>query len=364
MEGSSRIGRIQAALESEGLDAAYIAHLPNVRYLCGFTGSWGCLVVGHSGARFLTDGRYRAQAAEEVQGAEVEVYGLPDQLDPALQRAFFDLSASGVPSATTVGFESAYLTVAALDRLRGMSSIELRPTTQLVERLRVVKEPAELDRIREAARMADEGLAHVLERVTEGVSERELALELEFFMRRQGADDVSFDPIVAAAERSALPHAHPSDRQVEKGRYLLFDLGCIHEGYCSDMTRTVMVGDPDERHREIYDLVARAQQAGLDAVRPGRPAAEVDRAARQVIEEAGLGDAFGHGLGHGVGLEIHEAPTLRSTSREVLEVGQVITIEPGVYLPGWGGVRIEDLVVVTSERAEVLSQSTKALQVL
>jgi Xaa-Pro aminopeptidase len=358
MDGSSRIARVQAALGAEGIDAVYVANLPNVRYLCGFTGSNGCLVIGRSGARFLTDGRYRAQSAEEVQGAEVEVYGLPDELDRGLQRALSDVGAS------TVGFESAHLTVAALDRLREATGFELRPTTQLVERLRMVKEPAELDRIREAARMADEGLAHVLERVTEGVSERELALELEFFMRRRGADDVSFDPIVAAAERSALPHAHPSDRQVEKGRYLLFDLGCIHEGYCSDMTRTIMIGDPDERHREIYDLVARAQQAGLDAVRPGRPAAEVDRAARQVIEDAGLGDAFGHGLGHGVGVEIHEAPTLRSTSRDVLEVGQVITIEPGVYLPGWGGVRIEDLVVVAPEGAEVLSRSTKELQIL
>jgi Xaa-Pro aminopeptidase len=227
-----------------------------------------------------------------------------------------------------------------------------------------VKGPGELDRIREAARLADEGLAHILERVAEGVSERELALELEFFMRRAGADDVSFDPIVAAAERSALPHARPTERQVEKGRYLLFDLGCIYDGYCSDMTRTVVVGEADDRHREIYDLVARAQQAGLDAVAAGRPTAEVDLAARQVIADAGLADAFGHGLGHGVGIEIHEGPTLRATSPDVLEVGQVITIEPGVYLPGWGGVRIEDLVVVGPDGPEVLSRSSKELQVL
>ena len=358
---SSRIARVQAALEDEGVDALYVTHLPNVRYLCGFTGSNGCLVIGRSGARFLTDGRYRTQAGEQVQGAEVEIYGLPDELDRGLRRAFADF---GAASKTMIGFEAAHLTVAALDRLRGLGGFEPVGTKQVVERLRMVKEPAELDRIREAARMADEGLAHVLERVTEGASERELALDLEFYMRRQGADDVSFDLIVAAAERSALPHAHPSERQVEKGRYLLFDLGCIFEGYCSDLTRTVMVGDPDERHREIYDLVARAQQAGLDAVQPGRPAAEVDRAARQVIEDAGYGDAFGHGLGHGVGVEIHEAPTLRSTSSDVLEAGNVITIEPGVYLPGWGGVRIEDLVAVTPGGADVLSRSTKELQVL
>lgn len=364
MEGSSRISRVQAALEAQGIDALYVTHLPNVRYLCGFTGSNGCLVVGRSGARFLTDGRYRTQSAEQVQEAEVEIYGLPDELDRGLRQAFADFGASSKAPKTVIGFESAHLTVTALDRLRAANGFEFVGTTQVVERLRMVKEPPELDRIREAARMADEGLAHVLERVTEGASERELALELEFYMRRQGADDVSFDLIVAAAERSALPHAHPSERQVEKGRYLLFDLGCIYDGYCSDLTRTVMVGDPDERHREIYGLVARAQQAGLDAVRPGCPAAEVDRAARQVIEEAGLGDAFGHGLGHGVGVEIHEAPTIRSTSSDVLEVGNVITIEPGVYIPGWGGVRIEDLVAVGPEGADVLSRSTKELQVL
>jgi Xaa-Pro aminopeptidase len=358
MNGPTRIARIQERLESEGIDAAYVAHLPNVRYLCGFTGSNGSLVIGRSAARFLTDGRYRAQAAQEVQGAEVEVYGLPDDLDRGLRRALSDFEAA------RVGFEAVHTTVAMLDRLRAAGGPAFVPTTELVERLRMVKEPEELDRIREAARMADEGLAHVLERVSEGVSERELALELEFFMRRRGADDVSFDPIVAAAERSALPHARPTDRQVEKGRYLLFDLGCIYEGYCSDMTRTVVVGEPDDRHREIYELVARAQQAGLDAVEPGRPAAEVDRAARGVIEEAGLGDAFGHGLGHGVGIEIHEAPTIRATSRDVLEVGQVITIEPGVYLPGWGGVRVEDLVAVTPGGPAVLSRSPKELQIL
>ena len=358
MDGAARIARIQEGLPAEGIDAAYVASLPNVRYLCGFTGSNGCLVIGRSGARFLTDGRYREQAAEQVQGAEVDVYGLPDDLERGLGRALSDFGAHNV------GFESAHLTVAMLERLRGATGFEFVPTSQLVERLRMVKEPGELDRIREAARLADEGLAHVLERVAEGVTERELALDLEFFMRRAGAEDVSFDPIVAAADRSALPHARPTERQVEKGRYLLFDLGAIHDGYCSDMTRTVVVGEADDRHREIYHLVARAQQAGLDAVAPGRPAAEVDRAARSVIEEAGLGDAFGHGLGHGVGVEIHEAPTIRSTSRDVLEAGQVITIEPGVYIPGWGGVRIEDLLVVTADGAEVLSRSSKELQVL
>ncbi|MGH2687236.1 MAG: M24 family metallopeptidase, partial [Actinomycetota bacterium] len=256
MTAGSRIERLQALLVREGLDAVYVASLPNVRYLCGFTGSNGALVVGRSGARFLTDGRYRAQSAEQVTGADVEVYGLPEELDRAIGRAVADFGAAAL------GFEAAHLTVAALDRMRTAHGFELVPTDGLVERFRMVKEPEELDRIRETARLADEGLAHVAGLVAEGVTERELALELEFFMRRSGAEDVSFDPIVAAAERSALPHARPTGRPVEKGRFLLFDLGCIFEGYCSDMTRTFVVGEADDRHREVYDLVARAQQAG------------------------------------------------------------------------------------------------------
>lgn len=346
------VGRIKHLQEGLDVEALYVTDLANVRYLCGFTGSNGALLIEQSAAWFLTDGRYRTQAAEEVAGAEVEVYALPDQAGATLQRIAAEIGA------TTVGFESEHTTVSGAERLRAyFPGCELAGTTGLVEALRRVKEPEELDRIREAARFADEGLAYILTQVRPGVTERELAILLESHMRLEGAEAVSFPSIVAAAERSALPHAHPTDREVEEGRFLLFDLGCIVDGYCSDLTRTIVVGHADDRHREIHDLVARAQQAGLDALAAGRTGAEVDKAARDVIVDAGNGEGFGHSLGHGVGIEIHEAPTLRSTSADVLAPGNVVTVEPGVYLPGWGGVRIEDLTVVTAGGQETLSHA-------
>ncbi|HWD08474.1 MAG TPA: Xaa-Pro peptidase family protein [Actinomycetota bacterium] len=356
---SSRIARLQGSAVFAGndaVDALYISNLVNVRYLCGFTGSNGALLIGREAAWFLTDGRYRAQAPGEVTGAEIEVYTLPDQLGASLRRLGGDLAAA------RIGFEADHVSVTAAQRLGSyLPSAELVPTSGLVEELRRVKEPGELDRIRQAAELADDGVAYIIEKARPGVSERELAIDLESYMRSQGAEAVSFPSIVAAAERSALPHAHPTGRVVESGRFLLFDLGCIFQGYCSDLTRTIVIGRADDRHREIYDLVAAAQQAGLDALAAGRTGAEVDGAARNVIVAAGYGEEFGHSLGHGVGLDIHEAPTLRSTSTDVLEPGHVVTVEPGVYLPGWGGVRIEDLTVVTASGAEVLSQATKEL---
>jgi Xaa-Pro aminopeptidase len=353
------MGRIKRLQEGLDVDALYVSNLPNVRYLCGFTGSNGALLVGPHAAWFLTDGRYRTQAAGEVVGAEVEVYGLPDQLGAALRRIAAELGVA------RVGFEADHVAVAAAERLKEhFPGAELVPRSGLVESLRRVKEPEELDRIRAAAQLADEGLAYILGQLRPGITERELAILLESHMRLEGAEAVSFPAIVAAAERSALPHAHPSDRIIEQGRFLLFDLGCIVDGYCSDLTRTVVIGHADDRHREIYELVALAQQAGLDALRAGRTGADVDKAARDVIAGAGYGEAFGHSLGHGVGIEIHEAPTLRSTSVDVLEAGNVVTVEPGIYLPGWGGVRIEDLTVVTESGQETLSRSPKELIVL
>jgi len=355
MDYETRIKRLQTELP-EGVDAVYVSNLPNVRYLCGFTGSNGVLVVGRDGAWFLTDGRYRTQAAEEVTGAEVEVYALPDQLGAALARI-----ASTLGSAR-VGFEAEHVAAAAAERLgESFPGCELVATSGVVEGMRRVKEPEELERIRAAAELADAGLAYVLGLVRPGISERELAIQLESHMRLAGAEAVSFPAIVAAAERSALPHAHPTDKAVEEGRFLLFDLGCVVDGYCSDLTRTVVVGRADAEHREVYELVAAAQQSGLNALGPGRTGAEVDAAARDVIADAGRGEAFGHSLGHGVGIEIHEAPTLRSTSRDVLEPGHVVTVEPGVYLPGFGGVRIEDLTVVTASGHELLSHAPKEL---
>ncbi|MGH9268887.1 MAG: M24 family metallopeptidase, partial [Acidimicrobiales bacterium] len=307
MDYAGRLARLHARLQGEGLDALYVTNLVNVKYLCGFTGSNGVLLVGGSGARFITDGRYRTQSAEEVapEVAEVIVYGLPEERQARLRAGVTDFGAS------QVGFEAEHLTVAALERLqKELEGSELVATEGWVEGLRRVKDEDELALIRAAARIGDAALAFILECVEVGRTEAELALELEMHLRRSGAEDVSFKPIVAAGERSALPHARPSDRLVEKGSFLLFDLGCSYRGYCSDLTRTVVIGPASDRHREVYEMVAAAQASGLRAAAAGRPAAEVDRAAREVIAAAGHAEAFSHGLGHGVGLEIHEGPTL------------------------------------------------------
>ncbi|MEX0790658.1 MAG: M24 family metallopeptidase, partial [Actinomycetota bacterium] len=222
----------------------------------------------------------------------------------------------------------------------------------------------EIASIRAAAQMGDEVFAFILGKIKPWVREIDLALELEFFLRSKGSEGVSFDPIVAAAERSALPHARPTSRIVEEGRYLLFDFGCVVDGYCSDMTRTVVIGPVDARHREVYETVLASQIAGIEAAGPGVTCGDVDQAARRVIEKAGYPKAFMHGLGHGVGLDIHEAPSLKTGFTDQLMPGHVITIEPGAYFERWGGVRVEDLAVVTEDGLEVLSKAPKDLIVL
>lgn len=353
-------------MEGENLDGFFVTNLVNTRYLCGFTGSNAFLLVGHAGAWFFSDGRYKLQAAEEVREAEVGIFNSHDAVASALKdrRTASELS--------RIGFEGGDVTVASrrpgwelppgMDKLLNyFEGSHLVPIQGWIEDLRRIKDAGEVELMREAARIADEGLDYILERVRPGRTERELALELEFRLRDQGAEDVSFDPIVAAAEHSAFVHARPSDREVEKDRYLLLDLGCVYRGYCSDLSRTVVPGKADSRHREVYEAVRAAQSAALERVRAGTSSSKVDGAARQALEAAGLGDAFSHGLGHGVGLQIHEEPVLRKEMGDPLQAGNVVTVEPGVYIDGWGGVRIEDLVWVNERGAELLSSSPKDL---
>lgn len=358
MNYEERVNRVRKRIVEDGTESLYVTNLINIRYLVGFTGSSASLLITPEVVWFFSDGRYRTQASEEVVGAEVEIYANPPELKDSIRRVI------GPSPPESVGFEAANVTLDSKkqidDFFRGS---RLAPTTGIVEKLRRVKEPKELELIRNAAKLADEGFDYILGRTAVGKTEREIALDLEFHMRSNGADAVSFEPIVAASERSALPHARPTARKVENNTFLLFDLGCIVSGYCSDLTRTIVVGSADDRHRDVYEVVSRANEAAISAARAGVRAADVDKAARTIVADK-YPDAFSHGLGHGVGLEIHEQPTLRSTSEDVLEAGEVITIEPGAYFPGWGGVRIEDLAIVTDEGLEILSQSSKALIVI
>jgi Xaa-Pro aminopeptidase len=347
----SRADRVAGALE---VDALLITDPVNLRYVTGFTGSNGMAVVGRDVRRFITDFRYIERAAAEVEGFDREQ--APQSFDDALKE--------GWPAGSfRLGFEDDHVTVRRHGRLRELlpDRVELVPAGGVVQRLRAVKDAEEIDRIAAAAALADEAYGLLRSQGLVGRTEREVALAAENEMRRLGADDPSFPSIVASAERGSRPHATPEDVPIAAGTLVTLDLGARLDGYCSDCTRTWATGELPDDLASAYALVLRAQRAALDAVRPGPSGREVDAVARGIIEAAGHGSHFGHGLGHGVGMEVHEAPRLARTGDAALAAGNVVTVEPGVYLPGRGGVRIEDLVVVTETARRVLSGTTKEL---
>jgi Xaa-Pro aminopeptidase len=350
-----RADRVAAQLTERDLDALLVTGLVNVRYLTGFTGSNAAAVVGVGRRTFLTDFRYLSQSAEQVPDWDREIAS--NDLLAGAARILED----GAP--LRLGFDDADLSVKAFDHLRDVlaDTIELVPAGGLVEDLRAIKDAEEVERIRAAAKLADDALRDVLERGLAGRTEREVALDLEFTQRRLGAEGISFPPIVASAEHGALPHAVPRDVVIAEGTLVVVDWGAVLDGYASDCTRTFATGELDPRDREVYDLVAHAQEEALAAVRPGPTGREVDAVARDIINAAGHAEHFGHGLGHGVGLEVHEGPRLATTSTARLQAGNIVTVEPGVYVPGAVGVRIEDLVVVTEDGHDVLSGYTKEL---
>jgi Xaa-Pro aminopeptidase len=357
MDVAARSERVRACLPDAGIDALLVTRLPNVTYLTAFTGSSAMVLVGPDELVFLTDGRYAEQSAEQLAAAGVSAR-IEVRATQAAQREAMSTAARGY---RRLGLEAYGVTWAQQRAFAAewFPEAELVPTEHLVEDLRRVKDPAEVARIGAACAIGDEALAAVLPAMSEKPAERDLALRLEFEMRTRGATSASFDPIVASGPNGAKPHARPSSRVIEPGEPVVLDFGCVVDGYCSDMTRTLSVGDPGPDAWRVYEVVRAAQEAGRDAVRAGAACAAVDRACRAVIEDAGWGDAFAHGTGHGVGLEIHEAPRVAATARDTLASGYVVTVEPGVYLPGVGGVRIEDTVVVTDDGADVLTTFPK-----
>jgi Xaa-Pro aminopeptidase len=346
----TRADRLEAQVRERELDAVVVTNLVNVRYLTGYTGTNGACVVGPELRVFLTDFRYVTQAAREVEGFDRE-QGRQDLLEDAARHV------SG-----RIGFEDHSMTVRQYERLRGFvaEGTELAPVGRLVEGLRAVKDEGELERIRSAAALADEVLRGIPELGLVGRSERELAVELEAEMRRRGSDP-SFPSIVAAGANGALPHARPGEDPIGRDTLVVVDLGCVVDGYCSDCTRTFATGSIPDAAAEVYDLVLRTQVAALGEVRAGAACRDVDAFARERIAAAGHGEHFGHGLGHGVGIEVHELPTLSKAGDGELAAGNVVTVEPGVYVPDEVGVRIEDLVVVGESGCEVLSAFPKDL---
>jgi Xaa-Pro aminopeptidase len=370
MDVRSRAARLRPLLAAAGCEALLVTRLPNVQYLTGFTGSAGMVLVTPDEIVLFTDGRYTTQSREQLDaagldaghGARIEIGATAAAQQAVLierTRPFprLGLEAHGVTWAQQRTWATAF------SGPDGGGS-ELVPTEDLVESLRRIKEPGEVARIRAACAIADDALAAVLPSLAEGPTERQFALDLEVAMRERGASGTSFDTIVASGPNGAKPHARPGDRRVEAGELVVIDFGCIVDGYCSDMTRTVSVGDPGPDARHLWDVVRASQEAGRDAVAVGVECAAVDRASREVIDAAGWGDLFSHGTGHGVGLEIHEAPRVAKTSSGTLDAGVVVTVEPGVYLPGVGGVRLEDTVVVTATGHDALTCFPKELDAI
>jgi len=355
-----RRAALLGVLEAEGVDGLIVTHLPNVRYLTGFTGSAGVAVVLRTATLFVSDFRYRTQAEAEVgSAARIEIVSTD-----VWQRLWKLLPEySGVE---VLGFESDAVTVKTAERFAAAGlKTRFRPVSGLVESLRAKKDAAEVEAIRAAATLATEALEATWPMVRVGVTEQEVAATLEAELRRRGSEWHPFPTIVASGPRSALPHAHTSARPIGVGEWLLVDFGAQLDGYCADLTRTVVVGAPaDERQQAVYELVREAQYHARTAIHAGMTGREADALARNPITARGFGDAFGHSLGHGLGLEVHEAPRVSSASTDPLPEGAVVTIEPGVYLPGWGGVRLEDDVLLGPGGPVLLSDGRTDLREL
>jgi Xaa-Pro aminopeptidase len=357
MDFQSRQKKLREHLATTRFDGLLISHLPNIRYLCGFTGSAGLLLVEEAGSVFFTDVRYDTQAHDEVKSAKVVI------AKKAVLQALTEWMGGRRKRARgwTVGIESEHFTIAEKNRLTKLrpSGVTLKDAPSIVERFRMVKDDDELKLIRAAVALGAKLFDRAVEVLKPGVKETEVAGEMEHAARRAGVEEMSFPTIVASGVRSALPHGRASEQAIAAGGFVVCDFGVILRGYCSDQTRTVWVGSAPEEAKRAYDAVKEAQQAAVDAVRPGVTVGEVDESARKVLRKAGLGRYFTHSTGHGVGLEIHEAPRVASGQKEVLQPGMVITIEPGVYFPGKWGVRIEDMVAVTAGGRDQLTPTSK-----
>jgi Xaa-Pro aminopeptidase len=358
MSNGDRLRAVRAAMSADNTEALLVTHLPDVRWACGFSGSNAALVITAKQSVLFTDGRYTVQAKQEARGTRVVI---------ARKSALKEACALLETLAKQAAFDPEHTTVAALDMMRSAVTGKIRrsffvPLKKLIiAELRMVKDAEELKLMRKAAALGDRIFNELLPDISSGVPETSIAARLEFLAREMGAEGMSFDTIVASGERSAMPHGKASDRKVTRNGFITLDFGVILKGYCSDMTRTVCVGKLSAEQRAAYDAVLEAQQAGVAAVRPGATCGEVDEAARAVLRTAGLARYFTHSTGHGVGLEIHEAPRLAAEQTLELKPGMVVTVEPGVYLAGKFGIRIEDMVAVTRRGNSVLTQAPKAL---
>ncbi|WP_316569640.1 aminopeptidase P family protein [Neobacillus sp. YIM B06451] len=352
----SKLEKLRNEFGKLGIDGMLITSGFNRRYISNFTGSAGAVLISGEKALFITDFRYVEQATEQCQGYEVVKHGGTMQEEVAAQAKRLGI--------TKLGFEQNHVTYAMYKSYEKVYEGELVPVDGAIEKLRLIKTDAEIKILKEAAGIADAAFTHILEFIRPGKTELEVSNELEFFMRKAGASSSSFDIIVASGHRSALPHGVASDKVIEAGDFVTLDYGAYYKGYVSDITRTVSVGTADQKLRDIYDIVLEAQLRGMAGIKPGMTGKEADALTRNLISERGYGEYFGHSTGHGIGLEVHEGPSLSRISETILEPGMVVTVEPGIYIPGLGGVRIEDDTVITLDHNESLTHSTKELIIL
>ncbi len=351
-----KIEKLRSSFSEHGIDGILITSPYNRRYISNFTGTAGVVLISADQAQFITDFRYIEQASKQCQGFEIIKFTDTIPKEIAVQAKKMGIQ--------KLGFEEDFVTYSAFKVYETEIEAELVPVKGLIEKLRLIKSDAEIKILKEAADIADAAFKHILDFIRPGKTELEVSNELEFFMRKAGATSSSFDTIVASGYRSALPHGVASDKVIEKGDMVTLDYGAYYKGYVSDITRTLAVGEPEAKLKEIYEIVLEAQLRGMDGIKPGITGREADALTRDYIAEKGYGDYFGHSTGHGIGLEVHEGPGLAMKSDIVLEPGMVVTCEPGIYIPGLGGVRIEDDTLITKDHNEALTHSTKDLIIL
>lgn len=351
-----RIDNLRNSMKINGIDGVFLTGDFNRNYLSGFTGDESFAVITLEKAIFITDSRFTEQAKQQVKDYEIRQY----------QGSFVKFLDSLVKElkVTRLGFEDDIISFSTYKNYKDNLDCELVPLNGMVEKLRLIKDENEIDQIRGAAHIADTAFTHMLEFIKAGMTEREVGLELEFYMKKSGAKDLSFPSIVASGVRSCLPHGQATNKVLNNGDLLTLDFGCIYNDYCSDMTRTIAIGEPCDKLKEIYDVVFTAQKKALEVIKDGVSGFDADKAGRDYITEKGYGSYFGHGLGHGVGRYIHESPRLSPMSKDILAAGMIVTDEPGIYIPDLGGVRIEDLILVKKDGCEVLSESPKELIII
>ncbi len=351
---SMRLDKLRKAMQQNGLNGVFIYSKENRRYLSGFTGSTGYIIVSSSRAAFITDFRYIDQAQEQCKGYEIIKH--EGALNDVINKTIAEL---GI---TKLGIEDSFMTVSFYETLKNdLIDVELAPIKDIIENIRLIKDEYEVECIAKAAEYGDMAFDHIIKYIKPGVTEKQVELELDYYIKKISGNPMSFNAIVVSGIRSSLPHGGPSEKVINNGEFLTLDFGCVYNGYCSDMTRTVFVGKANEEHKKIYNIVLRAQSEALNHIKAGVPAKAVDKAARDIIDGEGYGQYFGHSLGHGVGLAVHEEPKVAAQGTKTLETGMIITDEPGIYIPDFGGVRIEDLVLVEENGCRVLTKSPKHL---